>query len=190
MTHFCQITKRDIASLRRRERILAKLMQQLYPALYQWWHGFYYYKERIQKPQKLIYQAKKFRNWLKEHTMPTQVICPECGSTECRLFSGVKNGVNYRCGFCNLVFSLIADTRFRKTEKVDELLPVFKMLMAGYCDTDISRERGILSGSVTTPMMWRQKMLAQIRDLNLDLLADWIEWRHYTRFRAHMQQDK
>lgn len=161
-----------------RERVLESIIKDDFPNLYQWWCLFRHQTGTpdVEMPPQVNVQYDQFQEWLQKLLAPRQVLCPRCQSQKCTLRRDRKNQACYICRSCDHKFSLLAPTRFRGLQHTSALPDVFNLIISGICHSEITIKQASLS-------IWRSKLMAQLRDLKLDLLADWIEWKRYCRSR-------
>jgi len=82
--------------------------------------------------------------WLERHLHPEGFACPQCGSTNRRLFRQQKYFPAYRCRDCDGYYTLLTGTAFEKTrQSPTTLILLLRGITKGESTARLARELGL-----------------------------------------------
>lgn len=175
------ISKKQIHS---RLRAINKVMQEEYPALHQWWKT---HQERTDLSFSTLVkrQAATFLNWLDTCINKTDYSCPHCKR---KLYkrNHKSSRPDFVCTRCNYYFNALTETRFQRMLQIELWIPYAKILIDGYGGRDAQKLIGLAIG---TAWRWEKTFIAQMQDLGLDELVQWLTWQRNRRY-AHVSRDR
>lgn len=182
--HLSGLTKQEVAKATAtthrmvvfRCKAIEQHMQKEYPRLYTWWSKHQNrddlaFTETVQK------QATLFLDWLHERIVRRDYACPKCNK---QMLKSSKTDLRplFVCNGCRVYHNALSDTRLKGLLQIHFWIPFTLKLIEGYGSNDIVRLTNIKRGAA---MSWRPVFIAQMRDLGLNELVQWIEWQRNRR---------
>lgn len=163
-----------------KEQPLGAIMADRHPELHQWWLNFRYElgnRKEMMPPQVQV-QTQQFEKWLHNLVHAKVEKCSYCQSKS----TEQKNSwADYYCNKCQRRFSQLHNTYFTLSKHMAELPTIYDYLLKGLSDKEIM----VLIGDKSMQIHeWRKKVMLQLHDLELSLLADWIEWKRFCYLRG------
>lgn len=161
-----------------RVKLLEKIAQENYPALYQWWKPQQDYLDHTFCSQ---VEAEKniFINWLHERIHSQKATCPHCDNEGVsRVKSGAKERTKHRpyffCGRCKQYFHLLEGTVLKRLYHIEVWIPFVEGLVKGESCAMLSSKLEISNSSA---LSWKKAFLMQMQTLQLFQLIHWLKWK-------------
>jgi transposase-like protein len=177
---FCGLPLKKIAehlgitvyACRHRDLGIMALMQEEYPALYEWWHAHQERMSREMTPLVEI-QRQQFLLWLTEVLARPQAPCPQCS------YSSRREGRNsdrpwFFCNPCGKGFSLLAGTPLKGMLYTEIWSSFVDNMLNGESMWHLQHDYHIGTGTLHR---WRKNFLAMMQSMGMNELVEWAEWQ-------------
>lgn len=157
-------------------KAINRLMEEDYPDLYEWWYNHHIRKD-LRYSDIVQQQATYFLQWLHERINQKGQLCPLCSRPMSKRKRN-KERPMFVCFNCKIYHSAFEGTRLKKLSLIEYWIPFAERLIDGYTCQDIS---ALTSLKTSTALRWRPTFLAQIKDLGLNELSQWLTWQRRRR---------
>lgn len=158
-------------------RAINQLMEEEYPQLYRWWQE---HQDRtdLSFTKKVNQQASIFVKWLDNMINQQDYTCPHCQQ---KIYKNDYKSLrpNFTCYRCKYYFNPLNTTNFKKVKQIEKWIPYAEKLMEGYSCKDLEILVGI---KPKTAVAWQHTFIAQMQDLELTELVQWLTWQRKRRY--------
>lgn len=154
------------------------LMQEQYPKLYQWWYK-HYQRDDLTFSDIVQQQATFFLQWLDERINKKDYLCPECNQAMSKSGKDDNHRPLFVCYRCRIYHNALGGTRLKGLTQIELWIPFVEKIIEGYSSQDIAKLTPVKS---KTALRWRPVFLAQMQDLGLNQLVQWLTWQRKRRY--------
>lgn len=152
-------------------------MEEKHPKLYRWWQE---HRERIDLrfTDNVKQQANMFLNWLDNMINQQNYTCPHCQQ---KMYKDNYKSMrpNFTCYHCKYHFNPLNTTHFKKVKQIEKWILYAEKLMEGYSCKDLEHFVGV---KPKTAVAWKHTFIAQMQDLELTELVQWLTWQRKRRY--------
>ncbi|WP_455425705.1 hypothetical protein [Dryocola sp. LX212] len=153
-----------------KDRVIARVMQEYWPALYAWWVPHYERRDPTFTPD-VAAEAERLKGWYQTLRTQSTAVCPHCGGK--RTYR-TKERPSFRCVPCDRNFSLLTGLPVVSLQYFELWGEGIDALVAGDSTVDIKRRMKLCLSAVGN---WEKRMMHLIELMNLHALKAWILWQ-------------
>ncbi len=153
-----------------KDRVIARVMERYWPALYAWWGAHYERHDPVFTPD-VAAEAEQLKSWYQMLKTQKTAVCPHCGEEKTYR---THERPSFRCTPCDRSFSLLSGLPVVSLHYFELWGEGIDALMAGNSTADIKRRMGMSLSAVGN---WERRMMLLIERMELHALKTWILWQ-------------
>lgn len=166
-----------VAAARFRDNVMLGIMQERYPALYEWWNT-HQFRENPERTDEVNRQLQVMLDWIAQRMSQQEVDCPRCGYRIKKL-ARYRHRPQFVCNYCKNTFNLLKNTPLKGMLYPEKWPDALNDLVNGENIWSMQARFGI---SIQTLYRWRDCFIALMEELKLHELLAWMRWQRNRGF--------